>query len=426
MSLTKEERLEYYEKIRERAQRKCRLIKELHNKLKHLIPAHEDRLNIILQEKEEILMRIEPQLELLYIWTQSGPSVLRGRRRFSLAQLITAITWVDVEKAKQYAPTKKPLWIKALKAFKLGYRFKEILQYYGTSRVLTRVSSMMKSLSDAASYDMNITTDIIDHETATVFSPLARIIYRNTIFNYTRGTREGARIGVTADLGGGKTTFAYLSVYVVLRTIGIPQEDAVRYAHALLTNDPIEWVTILKYITRENIFTPAIIADDFASMISKHWIFENPHIRNAILRILKAVKISREGIGALIFPADTKEALTKAIRESLDIEYKGEPERLHDRIGTIWIDTDLQTTLSRRTYRTSTIRSSKIMKTICATTHPPLLIPPSIYATLEKQKKKARAQWLTEAEEELTKAFLKEEEKQTKKKETTIAEEWGL
>lgn len=423
-ALSREERIEYYENVRKRAEEKCRLIKELHHRLKYLIPAQEDRLTVLLQEKEATLLTIEPQLELLYLWTQQTHSTLRGRRRFNLAQLITAITWIDVDKARKYVSTLKALPFKAVKAFKLGYKFKEILQYYGTGHVLTRVSSMMRTLSEAVSLDMNLAVDIIDHETASIFSPLARIIFRNTLFNYTRGTREGARIGVTADLGGGKTTFAYLSIYAVLRTFGIPRDDAVRYAHAMLTNDPIEWVVIMRYLTREDVFAPAIIADDIASMISKHWIFESQHVRNAVLRILKAIKISREGFGAVIFPTDTKEALTKSIRESLDIEYNGEPERLHDRIGTIWIDTDLQTTLQRRTYRASTIRSTKIMKTICATVHPPLLIPPTIYASLEKQKKKARAQWLLEAEEELTKAFLGEEKR--KKKETTITEEWGI
>ncbi len=415
------------ESIIRRVQWKTRKIRELHTRLKQLVPAQEDRLTYLLHEKEKTLMSIKPELEHLYSWTQTQHSTLIGYRRFIYSQFVSAITWINIDEARKYASRQNKLWIKGLKAMKTGIRFKEILQFYTPAKIMKTIANMMASLSDAISYNKSVITNIIDHETASVFSPLARIVFRNTLFYYTRGTREGARIGVIADLGGGKTTFAYLSIYAVLRTIGINAEDAVQYTHALLTNDPIEWVKIMKYVTIEDVYAPAIIADDIPSMVGKHWILEGTHVRGAVLKILKALKISREGFGAVIFPADAKDALTKSIRESLDIEYVGEPERMADRIGTIWIDKDLKTVLAKKMYRATTIRSKPIMETICATTHPPLLIPPAIYSTLEKQKKKARAQWLQEAENELTKALLSmPEKKKQKKEEATIEEAWGI
>ena len=411
------------------AEERIRVIEAGYRRLKTLLVSNEDLIREKFASLDRLRRTQEPALKSLYARAVSPYNINSTRSKLGLANLTTAIVWIDTDRVDELldANVASP-GLKILRKVKAGTPLSRLITLLGVPKVVKPISRLIRYLAVLIGREKDESIKLIDYETAAVFSPFARTILTHTIYNLTRGTAEGARVGVTAPLGGGKTTFAYLSLYAVLRFLGMDEEEALRFAWAVTVNDPLVLINLLKSITQHNVFVPAIIADDIASMISKHWIFESQHVRKAVSYLLRAVKISREGFGAIVFPSDTKDSMPKSLRESLDIEYNGEMIQTNYYRSTLWLNLATET---KTRNSNSGVRRQKVIQSICATACPPLLTPPAVYDKLSKQKKAARVAWLTKAQQELVKDMRGEEgDKKRKKRGGTLQsldlEDWGL
>ena len=148
-------------------------------------------------------------------------------------------------------------------------------------------------------------------------------IVTSVLSGYKRTLRSelGWRIGIYGKLGSGKTTLAYYTMYTALRFLTVPHELALEATDALMSSNPGVIIALIKEVGEDpDLRIPGLIADDFASSFSKYWGFESdPGRKEMTISLIKALKISREKLGVILFPADTDESLPKGIRESIDI-----------------------------------------------------------------------------------------------------------
>ena len=411
------------------AENRLRVIERGHKRLETLLTHNYEWVRDRLAGKEVLYRNLQREFTRLYTQATSPYTMFPERAHLGLANFITALTWLNIDYIRDWLDSSVvSKGAKIIEMLRNGRPLGRLLSVMGVRRVIRPVSLLVHHLAVAVGHDKNKVVDIIDWESAATLSPLSRLILNHTLFNYTRGTREGARIGLLGPLGSGKTTFAFLSLYSALRYLGMNKEEALELARACCINDALVLVKVLQGVTQRKLFTPAIIADDISAIISKHWTLGDVIERRAVPAFLRAIKISREGFGAIIFPSDTKESIPKAIRESLDVEYNGEMVQGKEHRATLWLRTKTET--RSRPHRG--VRRETVIADITATACPPLLVPPIVYAALEEQKRAVRATWLKKAGEELVKGMRGEEggngkkRKRSKSLDTDILDDWGL
>ncbi len=358
------------------------------------------RIDIIasaVEQKIEVLenvcdMRVLPFLEAVAERTLSSPaSSIRRLQKHRYAMLVFSIFWLDPNKIRTLYGS-----LSLLAEFITSLLCGEVPDVDPNS-LLKVVSKGVLHLARLVRTRKHIVLDLLSPH-AGLFNPLARHIIDATVSYYLGEKIEGTRIAVLSPLGGGKTTLCFYTIYTALTAMNIDRQLALEVAKAAIINDRREALEVLHRVTRERRYVPALILDDTAAAISKYWIYGTKEEKLVAMRIFQALKISREGIGALFFPSDVKEALAKAIRESTDLVIFGEKIKRLNIVATLWIEVEKSHEPSpRRFFRPRSVRELKTLHSILATVHPPLYIPDDVYSKLMEVKLRLREQLLEEA-----------------------------
>ncbi len=241
-------------------------------------------------------------------------------------------------------------------------------------------------------------------KSSALFNPIARRILLAILSYVSGGSMTGQRIGIFSQLGAGKTTLAYHSIYAVLRFLGMSDEEAMRVSSKLIINNPVEALEIFRYTTDCREFLPALVIDDASILLTKYWAHATKEVRQFVLKVTNVMKRAREGFGAILIPSDTYTSIAKGVRESIDISIEG--VRVCDMpVTTLWTlfakDVETEAALGRRNRGK---RSWKIFE-YAGTVHPPMFTPDPIYVRLTEEKLRLRSMQLREAKRLAPKVF---------------------
>ena len=375
------------------------LVEDMGRDLGPLVRAKAPALRQVLRESSQYLSRATMALNSYYAsrWRPTRAESL-GLRLASTAFLLT---WVDPTIVEAEAP-------------RLARRLAAMLS---TGRPEPTAFGMSPSMVQGLLWRP---FENVLRPDAMVWNPLSRLILNSLVAFFARGQEEGARVNVTAPIGGGKTTLAYWSIYVVFRGLGVDRDTAHRWTRPLITNDYDQAARLMAEIAedrarhgRQRLFVPALVLDDIGSVFSKYWMMEeDPGIRRRAMALFRAVKISREGIGLLIAMSDSWDSFPKALREGVKYHIDGEktpdPGGLHT--ATIWRHKTLTSRPVRRGKTQAwTPRGPEVIVTevptlaitgYTGTVHPPMFTPGDAYQEYQRAKAQKRSEILSESLED--------------------------
>lgn len=222
---------------------------------------------------------------------------------------------------------------------------------------------------------------------------------------------QGSRIILSGELGSGKTTIAFTSLYSFFRALDFSHDDAVRYTYIFFSNtlsDSSIILTTADTIAEEGLLIPAVIIDDAGATISKYdtvpYLTDKKTLKLTMM-FTKYFQISREGIGCKVI-ITTPNMAPKGIRTTADAIIMGYTLREKE-VYTLWIERDnfLRPMYKPRDDYTPPIVETVVIRNATGTVHPPLVLPTAVSKALTDRKLEYRKKIL----EEITKLVSSEE-----------------
>jgi hypothetical protein len=221
---------------------------------------------------------------------------------------------------------------------------------------------------------------------------------------------QGARLILSSELGSGKTTMAFASLYSFFRALDFSHGDSYKLAIHFFANTLREavWLAVVSQaVAEEGLLIPAVVVDDVGAFMSKYKTvpgLADMETRRMITAFMEYYQISREGIGCNVV-ISAPEMAPKGIRTTADAVITG--YSIKDReVYTMWIETAnfLKPAYRPRDDTTPPLIVTRVLRGATATVHPPLVLPPEISSILTQKKLEHRRKLL----DEMMDALLKE------------------
>lgn len=261
--------------------------------------------------------------------------------------------------------------------------------------------------------DISRILNLLDYEKIISTTPISYRIYLAYMNRYRRRDKRfktvetpyvypGSRIILSGELGCGKTTLAFVSLYAFFRFLDFSHEESIKLTMFFYNNtlyDSVKLLIVADKVAEEGLMIPAVIIDDAAAVMSKYDIV--PYLADANTRKLAAAfikyfQISREGIGCKVIITAPRMA-PRGIRETADAVIYG--HSFKDTLTyTLWIET---TKFLRPMYRPSEntappLHTYTVIQNFTGTVHPPLVLPTTVSKELTQKKLEYRRKILNE------------------------------
>jgi len=212
----------------------------------------------------------------------------------------------------------------------------------------------------------------------------------------------GSRIILSGELGSGKTTIAFASLYSFFRALNYNHEEALKYTFLFFSNALPDSFIILATaddVASEGLLIPAVIIDDAGATISKYdtvpYLTDKKTLKLTMM-FTKYFQISREGIGCKVI-ITTPDMAPKGIRTTADSVIMGYSLRERE-VYTLWIERKnfLRPMYKPRDDYTPPIVETVVIRNATGTVHPPLVPPTAVSKALTDRKLEYRKKILEE------------------------------
>jgi hypothetical protein len=256
--------------------------------------------------------------------------------------------------------------------------------------------------------------ELLDYRRVLGMTPIAYRVYLAYLTRYsTRDKRlrdvylatrvyQGSRLILSGELGSGKTTVAFTSLYSFFRALDFSHDEAVRLTLQFFANTLPEALRLMyaaNVAAEEGLLVPAVVVDDVGAFMSKYKTvpgLADVETRRLVSAFVEYYQVSREGVGCSVVVSAPNMA-PKGIRDSADAIITG--YSVKDRhVYTVWVETDnfLRPRYRPRDDYTPPLVETRVLRAATATVHPPLVLPGDVVELLAQRKLAYRRQLLEE------------------------------
>jgi hypothetical protein len=227
---------------------------------------------------------------------------------------------------------------------------------------------------------------------------------------------QGSRLILSGELGSGKTTMAFASLYSFFRALDFSHDEAVKLTLQFFANTLPEALRLMyaaNVAAEEGLLVPAVVVDDVGVFMSKYKTvpgLADVETRRLVSAFVEYYQVSREGVGCSVVVSAPNMA-PKGIRDTADAIITG--YSVKDRhVYTVWVETDnfLRPRYRPRDDYTPPLVETRVLRAATATVHPPLVLPGEVVELLAQRKLAYRRQLLEEMLRIMRKAGERREE----------------
>jgi hypothetical protein len=213
---------------------------------------------------------------------------------------------------------------------------------------------------------------------------------------------QGSRLILSGELGSGKTTMAFASLYSFFRALDFGHDEAVKLTLQFFANTLPEALRLMyaaNVAAEEGLLVPAVVVDDVGVFMSKYKTvpgLADVETRRLVSAFVEYYQVSREGVGCSVVVSAPNMA-PKGIRDTADAIITG--YSVKDRhVYTVWVETDnfLRPRYRPRDDYTPPLVETRVLRAATATVHPPLVLPGEVVELLAQRKLAYRRQLLEE------------------------------
>ena len=213
---------------------------------------------------------------------------------------------------------------------------------------------------------------------------------------------QGSRLILSGELGSGKTTMAFASLYSFFRALDFSHGEAVKLTLQFFANTLPEALRLMyaaNVAAEEGLLVPAVVVDDVGVFMSKYKTvpgLADVETRRLVSAFVEYYQVSREGVGCSVVVSAPNMA-PKGIRDTADAIITG--YSVKDRhVYTVWVETDnfLRPRYRPRDDYTPPLVETRVLRAATATVHPPLVLPGEVVELLAQRKLAYRRQLLEE------------------------------
>lgn len=283
-------------------------------------------------------------------------------------------------------------------------------------KMIAEAEAFIAKLSSEATARATGLLGLLDYHRVVGTTPVAYRVYLAYLTRYSSRDRrnpghqvylptqvyQGSRLILSGELGSGKTTMAFTSLYSFFRALDFSHDESVKLTLQFFANTLPEALRLMYAVNmaaEEGLLVPAVVVDDVGAFMSKYKTvpgLADVETRRLVSAFIEYYQVSREGVGCSVVVSAPNMA-PKGIRDSADAIITG--YSVKDRhVYTVWAETDnfLRPRYRPRDDYTPPLVEVRVLRAATATVHPPLVLPSDVVELLAQRKLAYRRQLLEE------------------------------
>jgi hypothetical protein len=256
--------------------------------------------------------------------------------------------------------------------------------------------------------------ELLDYRRVLGMTPIAYRVYLAYLTRYSSRDKrirdvhlptqvyQGSRLILSGELGSGKTTVVFASLYSFFRALDFSHDESVKLTLQFFANtlpEALRLMAAVELAADEGLLVPAVVVDDVGAFMSKYKTvpgLADSETRRLVSAFIEYYQVSREGVGCTVVVSAPNMA-PKGIRDTADAIITG--YSVKDRnVYTIWVETDnfLKPRYMPRDGSAPPLVEARVLRAATATVHPPLVLPSDVAGLLAQRKLAYRRQLLEE------------------------------